>query len=180
MSFFSKIRGTFETLFQIGKNGPQLKNNAGVIENRNSVDAAFVIARALDPVGNDDLVTLRHFNANNDAATGVTVVQMPLALATKVSTTVIPDDATILDAIIDVTTAYDAAALFNVTRTGDVTVNPIADGDSDLATIGTYHVPQTQSWGTTGTGTVTATLTNSPTVGVAVLYIAYVTPNDIS
>lgn len=180
MSLFSKIRGTFETLFQIGKGGPNIKSTGGALESRNAADAAYANMRGADPLVADDLITLRHFDANNAAATGVTVVQMPLALATKVSTTIIPNNATVLDALIDVTTAYDAGALFNVQRTGDATVNPIANGDSDLGTIGTYHVPQIQSWGSTGAGTVTATLTNVPTVGVAVLYIAYVTPNDIS
>jgi hypothetical protein len=58
MSLFSKIRGTIETLFQLGLGGPQLKNNSGVVEVRNSTDAAFAIARAASPVGTNDLVTL--------------------------------------------------------------------------------------------------------------------------
>ena len=181
MSFFSKIRGTFETLFQIGKGGPQLKNASGALESRDPTDAAYVNHRGLDPVVAQDFVTLTYFNANNDAATGLTLVQMPLALVTKVSTTIIPDDATIEYAYIRVTTAYDAGALWNVQRTGDAGVAPMATGDSDAAVVGTYNVPQDDTdWGSTAAGTVTATLTNSPTVGVAVLVIAYSTPNDIS
>ena len=181
MGFFSKIRGTFETLFQIGKGGPQVKNNAGVVEMRDPADAAFVITRGLAPVAANDYVTKGHFDANNDAATGVTVVRMPLAIATKVSTGTVPDNAEIVDAWIQVTTAYDAGALFDIKRTGDAGVAPMGTGDSDLATVGTYHVPQDRvNWGSTGLGTVTATLTNIPTVGVAELFIAYVTPTDIS
>ena len=64
MAFFSKLRGTFSTLFQLGDQGPQLKNNAGVVEARNSADAAFVKVRGADPVGADDLVTKRYGDAN--------------------------------------------------------------------------------------------------------------------
>ena len=181
MSFISKIRGTFETLFQIGKNGPNVKNNAGVIEMRTAADDAFVITRGLAPVSDDDFVTKKHFDDNNSAATGLTLVEMPLALATKISTATIPDNATIEYAYIRVETAYDASALWNVQRTGDAPVAPMATGDSDPLVVGTYHVPQDDTnWGSTGAGTVTATLTNSPTVGAATLVIAYSTPNDIS
>lgn len=64
MSILSKIRGTFETLFQLGKGGPQLKNNAGVIEHRNSADTAYVVTRGADPSIADDLVTKRYGDAN--------------------------------------------------------------------------------------------------------------------
>lgn len=55
---WAKIRGTIETLFQVGLGGPQLKNNGGALESRNATDSAFAIARALDPAAANDLVTL--------------------------------------------------------------------------------------------------------------------------
>lgn len=182
MSFYSKIRGTFETLFQIGKGGPQLKANGAVIEHRNSADSAFVITRALDPVAANDLVTLGYFNANNAAALDLAYVKMPLGFATKVSTTAIPNNAIIRHAIIDVTTAYDGTTpTFAVKRTGDAATAPLAAGDTDLTIIGTYEVPLVLTWGSTGAGTVTATFAGTgQTVGVATLYIAYATPTDIS
>lgn len=181
MSFFSKLRGTMESLFQLGKGGPNLKNNGGAIEHRNNADNAFAISRGASPVGNDDHVTLQYFNANNNAATGLTLVTMPLALVTKVSSTVIPDNAIIKACWLDVLTAYDAGATLNVQRTGDATANPMGTGDNDLSQVGqTYNVEQSSDWGATGAGTVTATIANSPTVGAANLYIAYSMPNDIS
>ena len=60
MSLYTKIRGTIESAWQIGLAGPQWKNNAAVIEARNSADAAFVKVRGLDPTGYDDLATRRH------------------------------------------------------------------------------------------------------------------------
>ncbi len=182
MSFFSKIRGTFETLFQIGKGGPQLKDNGGALDIRNNVDGAFVNARGADPVINDDLITLRYFNAHNAGATALTVVKMPLAQATKISSVAIPDNSVIWRAILDVTVAYNGASpTFKIQRTGDATVVVEDTGDSDLTAIGTYEVPQAKSWGATGLGTVTATFAGSGvTLGAAVLYVAYASPTDIS
>jgi len=57
MSLFSKLRGTIETIFQIGLGGPNVKNNVGAVEMRNAADAAFVITRGADPVGANDYVT---------------------------------------------------------------------------------------------------------------------------
>jgi len=57
MSLLSKIRGTIETLFQLGIGGPQLKNNGGVIEARNAADSGFAVVRGGAPVGQTDLVT---------------------------------------------------------------------------------------------------------------------------
>ena len=41
MSFFNKIRGTYESIIQLGKSGPQLKNSSSVIEARNSADSDY-------------------------------------------------------------------------------------------------------------------------------------------
>ena len=51
----NKLRGTTQSTFRIGISGPQLKNNSGVIEARDSTDAGFAIMRGATPVGNDDL-----------------------------------------------------------------------------------------------------------------------------
>ena len=55
-----KIRGTIETLFQLGLNGPNLKDNSGIIECRNSDDTDFVNVRAAEPVNDQDLVTKKY------------------------------------------------------------------------------------------------------------------------
>jgi len=178
---WKKIRGLSNSLLQIGLGGVQLKNNAGVLEARDSSDSAFVIGRGLDPVANNDWVTLAYFNANNNAATGLTIVRMPLALATKVSAVSIPDNVELFWTRLQISTAYDAAATWNFLRTGDATVIPQATSDNDPITIGSYTVEHDDvNWGSTGAGTLTATLTNSPTVGVGEVFIAYSTPNDLT
>lgn len=54
---YKKLLGTIETVFQIGLGGPKLKNNSGVVENRNADDNGYVIVRGAAPVGDNDLVT---------------------------------------------------------------------------------------------------------------------------
>ena len=180
MSFFSKIAGTFENFFQIGKKGPRVKNNSGALEARDFADAVYANMRGADPLIDDDLITLRHFNSFNDSATSQTTVLMPLALATKVSSVPLPNNARIIDAFLDVTTPYDVGTLWAITRTGDGSVVLLAAGDSDPEVANIYQVPQQTDWGSTGAGTVSATITGTPGAGVAALFITYVTPNDIS
>lgn len=57
MSLWQKIRGTIETIFQLGLGGPNLKANGGAIEARNSGDSAFAVMRAAAPVGVNDVAT---------------------------------------------------------------------------------------------------------------------------
>jgi hypothetical protein len=74
MPLRSKIRGTIETIFSLGLGGPNLKNNGGVVENRNAADAAFVVARGADPVAANDFVTLEYLQNNAVANVWTTVV----------------------------------------------------------------------------------------------------------
>ena len=74
---FSKIRGTVETLFQLGLGGPQLKNNTGVFEARNSADAAFVIVRGDTPVGVNDLTTKQYVDGATAGTNDLFLVAEP-------------------------------------------------------------------------------------------------------
>lgn len=68
MPLYQKIRGVIGSLFQVGSTdatpGPNLKNNGGVLDVRDSGDAAYVNVRGADPVIADDLVTKRYGDAN--------------------------------------------------------------------------------------------------------------------
>ena len=57
LPLYKKIRGTIETLFQLGLNGPNLKNNSDVIECRNSDDTGFAQLRVAAPSNDNDVVT---------------------------------------------------------------------------------------------------------------------------
>ena len=58
MDLFKKLRGIIGALFQIDvyNDGPQLKNNSGVLEFRNANDNGFVVARGATPLADNDLV----------------------------------------------------------------------------------------------------------------------------
>lgn len=60
---FGRLRGTVLSIFQIGKGGPQLKNNGGLIEARNASDAGLVIVRGGTPVDVSDLTTKGYVDA---------------------------------------------------------------------------------------------------------------------
>jgi hypothetical protein len=51
---------------EIGKGGPRVTDDSGAIEARNNADSAFAVVRAADPVGQDDVVTLRYLQTRAD------------------------------------------------------------------------------------------------------------------
>lgn len=58
MALFEKIRGTIETIFQIGLGRSQIKSQStGEVEFRNAADSAFVVVRGATPLADNDLVT---------------------------------------------------------------------------------------------------------------------------
>ena len=57
MSVFGTFRGILNSLFQLGKGGPQLKNAAGAIEARDAVDGAYAVVRGASPSGASDFAT---------------------------------------------------------------------------------------------------------------------------
>lgn len=179
--FNTNLRGTTETRFRFGKGGAQVRKIDGAtLEVRDDTDAAYANMRGLDPVDAQDFVTKGFHEANNAAANGDVTVVLPLALVNKTSTATLPDNAIIKQVVIDVLTAYDNAATLLTDRTGDSGVILSAVAESDLSIVGQYEVKQETDWGSTGAGTVTATVANSPTVGAANIYITYSTPTDIT
>jgi hypothetical protein len=101
MSLWSKIRGTAETLFQLGLGGPQLKNNASVIEARDNADAAFVIVRGATPVAANDLTTKAYVDSGG-ASGDVAEIRFAInTTATQNSVTSIPAGAFITSTAAD-------------------------------------------------------------------------------
>lgn len=70
MSLWTKVRGTAESLFQLGLSGPQLKKNTGppvAVEHRDSADSGFVVSRGADPTsgvgtGSDNDHVTKHYS----------------------------------------------------------------------------------------------------------------------
>lgn len=179
MSWFSKIRGTIESLFSIGIDGPQLKKNGDVLEVRDATDADFQITRGKDPVGNNDYVTKQYFDANNAAAQGLTYAKLAVGTSTVVSSSALPDGAIIRECVLDVETAYDGSATIDVKRTGG-SPSIMGTADNKATKLGTYAVPQISDWGSSGAGTVTVTVGGTPTTGAATVYVGYTTPTSIA
>lgn len=102
MSLFSKIRGTLETIFQLGgPTGPNLKNNSGAVEARNSADSAFAVMRAASPVGDNDVanktyvdtlafrtVVAAQFNGNNALPSNTSTEQFYVVTTTGANATI--------------------------------------------------------------------------------------------
>lgn len=80
---FDRLRGTVLSIFQIGKGGPQLKNNVGALEARNAADGAFAVVRGAAPVDVSDLTT----KAYVDAFDARTIERRLTATATTTATT---------------------------------------------------------------------------------------------
>jgi hypothetical protein len=51
---------------ELGKGGPRLKNNSGVVEHRNPADSDFVVVRGAHPIDDNDLVTKRFLETRAD------------------------------------------------------------------------------------------------------------------
>ena len=170
MSLFQKIRGTSESIFQFALGGAQIKNSTGVLEARNAADTAYAKMRAATPVGADDVAIKSYVDANSSTS-AIKLVRFALALATASSTFTVPASSRVLKSRLDVTTAYDAGATWSIGRSGGVS-DFMTTAENDPSSVNAYEKDQDTTFGTAAV--VTATLTGSPTVGVAIASIHYV------
>ncbi len=152
----------------------RLKANGTVMEARNAADSAYVIVRGLDPVGANDLVTLSYAQTNFDTSGSVRTIAITLALATANSTTTFIAGCRVIDAWLDVTTAYDANATWALGIAG-TTSKFMATTDNIPGTINLYTKTQYTAQATAVA--FLATLANVPTVGAATALAFYTTPD---
>lgn len=172
MSVFSKIRGTIETLFQLGISGPQLKNNSGAVEVRNSADSGMATLRAADPSGSTDVATK---NYADTGALGGVVREIRFVLGTSASqssTTQIPANAIVTKVQLSITTPYSGGGTISVGQTGSASLL-MATGDNNPQSAGIYEVNVDTSWGGSPLA-VLATVGGSPAAGAAELIVHYI------
>lgn len=174
MSLWSKIRGTIETIFQIGIGGPQIKNNAGVIEMRNSTDGAFAITRGLSPVGNNDYATKLYVDSEAEPNAILEIRYVTGTGATQDSTALIPANAYVVSAEFKVTTPYSGGTTVSVGQNGNTTLL-LLTADNDPLTNGTYQVMQDTTWGGSPLA-VRTTVGGAPGVGAGVTIVRYGIP----
>lgn len=173
MSVFSKLRGTIETIFQIGLGGPQLKNSSGVVEARNSVDAAYAIVRGATPVGADDLTTKAYVDANS-AGGAIKQIRFAIGTSTVSSSTQIPANAVVSDCQVKITTPYSGGATISVGRTGATSLL-VATTDNLPQSTDTFDLPQDTAWGASPLA-VLVTIGGSPGAGAGVVIVNYSLP----
>ncbi len=172
MSLWSKIRGTIESAFQLGLNGPQWKANAGNIEARNATDAAFVIVRGATPVAANDLVTKAYADSGSVIVDGgVQEIRFALGTATASSTTSIPNNAIVIAAELNVTTPYTGGATVSIGTAGSPSALQ-ATTDNNPQAAGIYQVMQDTAY--PGPATVQATVAGAPIAGVAQVIVRYI------
>lgn len=172
MSVWAKLKGTIETIFQIGLGGPQIKNNAGALEMRNLTDSAFVITRGLTPVAANDYATKAYVDSGG-ASGAEQVIRFAIGTgALQTSTTALPANAFVLEATVEITTPYSGGATISVGQTGGA-VNLFQLTSDNLPTAnGSYTVPQdTQAAG--APATVSVTVGGAPGAGAGVVLVKF-------
>jgi hypothetical protein len=63
MPVIETIRAIFGSILQLGKGGPNIKNNAGTVEFKNNADSAFVNASVLTPTANQHAANKAYVDA---------------------------------------------------------------------------------------------------------------------
>lgn len=176
MSLFSKLRGTIETIFQIGLGGPQIKNNSGVIEARDSADAAFVKVRGLDPAAANDFVTKGYADTNYSVTGAVREIRFATDnTASQSSATSIPANARIVESEFVVSTPYSGGSAVAFGRTGSTSLI-MATTDNLPTVANTYQVPQDTAFGGSALPLL-VTVTGAPAAGVGVAIVRYTVPD---
>jgi len=173
MSLWSKVRGTIETIFQLGLGGPQLKNNSGAIEARDAADATFVIGRGATPVAANDWATKAYVDSGSVIADGgVQTVEWTLGTtASQPAATSIPNGALIFERWLIVTTPYSVGTTVTLGNAGSP-AQLQATTDNNPQAVGTYEVREQVTW--TGPAVPLATIAGSPVAGAAKVMIRYV------
>jgi len=166
MSLYKKLKGTIETILQLGLGGPNVKNNSGVVEFKNAADSAFAIARGDTPVGVNDLST----KAYSDAA--VRSIRFTIDhTAAQASTTSIPANARVYMTSVEITGLYTAGGTITV---GSATAATLlqATTDNDPQTANTYILEHDIDWGV-GASTVRVAVGGAPAAGTGVVIVNY-------
>jgi hypothetical protein len=177
MSVWTKVKGTIETFWQIGLGGPQLKANAGVIEARDSADAAFVKMRALDPAAASDVAT-KNYVDTGALGGAVRCVKYNIANtpASQDSTTVIPANAVIHRREVEVTTPFSGGATIAIGQAGSTSLL-MGTTDINPQAAGVYVVDQNTAWGAAPLA-VRATLVGAPAAGAATVTVLWSLPTN--
>jgi hypothetical protein len=171
MSVWSKIKGTIESIFQLGLGGPNLKNNGGAVEVRNAGDTAFAVARGATPVGANDLATKAYVDSGG-ASGALQEIRFAIGTgASQSSATQIPANAFVSSTEVEVTTPYSGGSTISVGQTGTPALLQATTDNLSTAN-GIYHVDQDVAWGASPLA-VLVTIAGAPSAGVGVVIVKF-------
>lgn len=175
MAQAANLDGTHKNAFKIGRDGPQVKNDSGVLAARNDADDGYVNLAAADPSSAEHVVTKSYGDANYNAAGAKrTIIKTLNTTASQSSSTQLPTGAVVTKVHMKVTTAYDNGATLQVGVTG--TPDAFAGTTAfNLAETGDYILDDFSA-ALGSAANVLATLGNSPTVGAGTLLVEYCVP----
>jgi hypothetical protein len=150
---FKKMRGIIGSIFQIDSiaNGPNLKNDAGVLEVRDGDDTGYARVRAAAPQGDNDVAT----RAYVDTVESITIVDR------QADTSVSLPPNTANRGFVVVTTAGSGAVIGDLlfddgTNTGTMQIIPAKDGRTISVTVAltggtiSFEADSLYSWDATG------------------------------
>lgn len=129
MSLYDDIRGIIDNIFQLGKEGSNIKDNAGVVEFRNADDNDYVRAKAATPQDDNDLATKLYVDSANRA----------IIIADQVDTsTAIPNNSAVRRFLV-VTTPGNGANVGDIlfddgSASGTMTILPAVEGRTIVIT----------------------------------------------
>jgi hypothetical protein len=94
MAVFMDLKGTSQTSFQLGKGGPKIRDNSGVIEARNAANSAYVdfVAEILRANGNS--IVINNDSTGSGADWKITLARPTSGMTADVTLTLPPDDGT--------------------------------------------------------------------------------------
>lgn len=150
-----------------------LKNNVGVFEARDNADAAYIIGRGADPVGNNDWVTLQYLNANGGNYQVIQYTITAAGGATQDSVTSIPAGAVVFETWEEVTIAWSGGTTINIGDTSTPALL-VATADVDETSTDIYAFPGNTPW--PGASVVRATIGGAPGAGASKITVFYATP----
>jgi hypothetical protein len=169
---FSRARGTHSPTFQLGRDGPLVKGDAGAVQIRDAADAALARLQVATPTSADDAVSKAWAEANLAAPSGVVrAVAVPVGTTNATSTLQIPQNAVVLGVRVNVTQAYDAGATLEVGTSGDPDAFLVSSDVDPEATGLTLHPQASPPLG--AAEAVQVTVGGTPAAGQATVVVEF-------
>lgn len=168
----ANLKKIISGVLQLGHSGPKLKNNSGVIENRNAADDNFVIVRGATPVGTNDLSTKNYVDTAANPNKKIQTLEMDIDnTASQSSVDNLPIDAKIVRVYLSIISAFSGGSTMDIGRSGDS--NLIIDNtEIDITLIEEYFNQVQIEFGGSSLP-ILVTIGGSPVTGSAFLRIEY-------